>query len=128
MKTAVKISSLAYLIMPVKDAQASMPFYRDTLGLKVSNDDGVWVEFQTGGCTLALHSDSSLAPATVHGALPVFNVDDFNGTIELLKSAGVKIQNGPKEVCEVDAEQVGMSFEIQDPDGNFLSIYGTVAK
>jgi|LakMenEpi03Aug12_release.lakeMendotaPanAssembly.Ray.scaffolds.fasta_scaffold194033_2 lactoylglutathione lyase len=127
-KTNVKISTLGYVIVYVKDAQASIPFYKDTLGMTLKLDDDGWVEFETGGTTFCLHSGSEPITAK-HGygqPLPVFSVEDFHGTVDALKNAGVKLIKGPVQVCEAGPDKVGMSVEFADPDGNVLSVFGFV--
>lgn len=127
-KTNVKISTLGYVIVYVKDTKAALPFYRDTLGMTLKLDDDGWVEFETGATTFCLHSaKEQLSTERVHGQpLPVFSVEDFHGTLDALKAAGIKLLKGPVQVCEAGPEQVGMSAEFADPDGNVLSIFGFV--
>ncbi len=127
-KTNVKLSTLGYVIVYVKDAQASIPFYRDTLGMTLKLDDGGWVEFETGATTYCLHNGSEPITAT-HGygqPLPVFSVEDFHGTVDALKAAGVKLIKGPVQVCEAGPDKIGMSVEFADPDGNLLSVFGFI--
>lgn len=128
-KTNVKISNLGYVIVYVQDAQAAIPFYRDTLGMKLKLDDGGWVEFETGGTTFCLHSagEPITAKSGYGQPMPVFSVEDFHGTVEALKAAGVKLLKGPVQVCEPGPDKVGMSIEFADPDGNILSVFGFVA-
>ena len=128
-KTNVKISTLGYVIVYVKDTKIAVPFYRDTLGITVKSEEDGWVEFQTGAATFALHHHDKLKGDRTHGQpLPVFNVDDFNGTYQALKDSGVHFEAEPKQVCEAGPGQVGMSAEFKDPDGNILSIWGIVKK
>ena len=129
-KTNVKISSLGYVIVYVKDTKTAVPFYRDTLGIKVKSEEDGWVELDTGATTLALHGDKELTPnrSTKGQPVPVFNVDDFNATVEELKSAGVKFHKEPVQVCEMGPGKVGMSAEFSDADGNMLSVFGVVTK
>lgn len=128
-KTDVKISTLGYVIVYVKDTKTAVPFYRDTLGMTVKMDEDGWVEFETGAATFALHSDKNLSADRAHGQpVPVFNVDDFYATVEALKAAGIKLLKEPTQVCEAGPGKIGMSAEIKDPDGNVLSLFGMVSK
>ena len=127
-KTDVKLSTLSYVILYVKDANKSLPFYRDTLGLKVRVDSPGWVEFETGATTVALHSDEKLPAVRPHGqAIAVFNVEDIDAAYESLKAKGIKFAKEPQVVCETDGK-AGRSADFQDPDGNPLSIFGYSAK
>jgi metallothiol transferase len=128
-KTDVKLTSLGYVIVYVKDTQRAKAFYRDTLGMKIKTDDEGWVEFETGACTFALHSDPKLGDQRSPGQpIPVFHVDDIKRAYQALKNAGVKFESSPRQVCEVGPKQVGMTADFFDPDGNFLSIFGIVDK
>src|SRR5579883_2144991 len=116
-KSDVKIKTLGYVILYVKDIDRSMAFYRDTLGMKVKLDDSSWVEFDTGAATLALHVNAKLTGSRPHGQpLPVFCVDDINQTYKSLNKAGVKFENPPKQVCEAGPNQIGLSADFVDPD------------
>lgn len=128
-KSGVKIKNLGYVIVYVKDIERGVAFYRDTLGMTVKLDDSGWVEFDTGAATFALHVDPKLTGSRSPGQpIPVFCVDDINQTYESLKKAGVKFENPPKQVCEAGPNQIGLSADFLDPDGNPLSIFGTVEK
>lgn len=123
--TEVKLSTLSYVILYVKDTAKTVPFYRDTLGLKVRVDEHGWVELETGSVTLALHSDDKL-PAKRQGGEPivVFNVENIQQAYESLKAKGVKFEKEPQIVCEADGNKTGKSADFVDPDGNRLSIFG----
>lgn len=128
-KTDVKLTNLGYVIVYVKDMEKALPFYRDTLGMKVKVDDSGWVEFETGPATFALHADTKLSGTRAPGQpIPVFTVQDINHVYESLKNAGVKFESTPRQVCEAGPNQIGLSADFHDPDGNFLSIYGVVKK
>ena len=127
--TEVKLSSLSYVIIYVKDAQKALPFYRDTLGIKVKSDDGNWVELETGSTTLALHSNEELKTISREGQpVMVFSVEDLHDAFKALQTKGIKFNTEPHVVCEAGPEQVGMSADFRDADGNLLSIFGMVKK
>lgn len=126
--TNLKVSTLAYVIVYVKDTEKALPFYKDVLGFKVKNAVPGWVELDMGNTTLALHGeDKNAEPAKAvkrgNNTVAVFNVDNANEAHEVLKSHGVKIVNAPQVVCETP-EHVGMCVEFEDPDGNVLSLFG----
>jgi lactoylglutathione lyase len=123
--TGVKLSTLSYAILYVKNVAKSVPFYRDTLGIKVKMESPDWVEFETGATTLALHAEEKLAShKDPHGVTMCFSVDDLIGTYESLKQSGIKFSSEPKAVCEPFGDQVPSCAEFEDLDGNKLSIYG----
>jgi lactoylglutathione lyase len=123
--TNVKLKTLSYVILYVKDTTKAVPFYRDTLGLKVITQEDGWVEFETGGPTkLCLHGDPELKPnSAARQTCVCFSVDDIQGTYEALKAKGVKFAKEPHVVCEAEGK-TGKSADFYDADGNYLSVFG----
>ena len=126
-KTNIKVSTLSYAIVYVKDTAKALNFYRDILGATVKVDSPGWVEFETGATTLALHVDEDQSPRGRSSVVPVFPVENIRDAFHALKEAGVKIRKEPHEVCQVPGG-VGMSLDFEDPDGNLLSFYGVEKK
>ncbi len=126
--TDVKLSTLSYVILYVKDASKAVTFYSETLGLQVKFNEQGWVEFKSGAVTLALHSDDKL-PAKRQGGEPivVFNVEDIQHAYDGLRAKGVKFEKEPQVVCEIEGK-IGRSADFTDPDGNRLSIFAYSAK
>ncbi len=127
LKTDVRLDTLAYVIVHVRDTEQALLFYRDILGMKVLLNDSGWVELSTGATTLALHNQATTDKSS-SAVIPVFQVKDIESTYQSLNKAGVKFISTPKQVCEVGPNQVGLSADFHDPDGNLLSIYGIVNK
>lgn len=124
---AVALDNLAYLILSVKDVLKAVSFYRDTLGMRVKGEaNPYWTELESGGCTVALHKGGGTPPKSAAAPIPVFRVADVRGTYKALKARGVKASE-PHEVCSYE-DQVGLSSEFRDPQGNRLSIFGLVKK
>ena len=122
--TDIKLSTLAYVIVYVKDTKKSLPFYRDVLGMKVKFEDNGWVEMETGAVTLALHADEKHKVEHAVGPVPVFSVEDIYAAYEGLKNKGVKFDKELQVVCEGEEGKVGKSADFRDPDGNRLSVFG----
>jgi catechol 2,3-dioxygenase-like lactoylglutathione lyase family enzyme len=122
----VRVSKLSMVILFARDPIASLAFYRDLLGMKVTEQSPEWVELDGGGVSIALHSHPNV-PAKRDGANPwiVFGVDDVRGTYEALLAKGAKFLTEPKQVCG-DETYVGLSADLHDPDGNQISIFGKV--
>lgn len=125
-KSDVRLDTISYVIVYVRDTEKALPFYRDTLGMKVKSAEPGWVELETKGTTLALHG---MEPGKQHPGhkegqpIVVFSVEKIHESIEALKTRGVKIEGAPKQVCEA-GDHVGMSVEFHDPDGNLYSLFG----
>jgi extradiol dioxygenase family protein len=128
MKTTadVRIAKMAMVIVYSKDPMASLPFYRDLLGMRVQEASPHWVQLDCGGVSLSIHVHPNI-PATRDEAAPwvVFQVDDVRGTYEALVAKGVRFLEPPKQVCG-DETMVGLSADLLDPDGNRLSLFGMV--
>jgi catechol 2,3-dioxygenase-like lactoylglutathione lyase family enzyme len=121
--TDVKLSTLSYVILYVKDTAKTVPFYRDTLGMKVKVDEQGWVELESGPVTLALHAEANLPAKREGQPIVVFNVENIQQAYESLKAKGVKFEKEPHVVCEAEGKS-GKSADFVDPDGNRLSIFG----
>jgi lactoylglutathione lyase len=126
--TSLKVSTVSYAIVYVKNAQQSLAFYRDVLGLKVKVDSPDWVELETGATTVALHSEDRNKPITRgNNTVLVFTVEDVFAAHEALKAAGARVTEAPKVVCETPTG-TGYSLEFVDADGNLLSLYSEKQK
>ena len=126
--TKVKLSTLSYVILYVKNIESAKKFYSETLGMKIKVDAPDWVELDTGAATVALHTIES-SPSKPEKGNPelVFAVDNVYDAYDELKKAGVKFNHEPHQVCEQD-DSVGVSVSLLDEDGNTISIYSDVAK
>jgi catechol 2,3-dioxygenase-like lactoylglutathione lyase family enzyme len=49
------LRGVAVVWMPVQDIDRAKGFYRDTLGLRITNVDGEWAEVDANGLTLGLN-------------------------------------------------------------------------
>ena len=124
---ALALGPMTYLIFYVKDVLQAVPFYRDTLGMKVKGEaNEYWTEIDAGACTLALHKSENAPPQSKEAPVPVFNVADIRGAHAALKARGLKASE-LQQVCEL-GDQVGLSSEFRDPEGNRLSVFGLVKK
>ena len=126
-----RVDKIGYIILFVKDVEASTAFYRDKVGVPVRSFDPHWTELATQGTTIALHkvdeSNAGKAGSSQGGAEIVFSVDDVLGTRKLLAERGIAIA-APKMVHEAGPEMAGVSCLFRDPDGNLCSVYGIAPK
>lgn len=127
-KTEVKLSTLSYVILYVPDTKEAVPFYRDTLGMKVKTSEEGWVELDAGGTTVALHGHENM-PKKRDEAVPilVFGVEKIHEAYEYFQKKGIKFEKEPQEVCSTP-DHVGMSADFCDPYGNKISIFGMEPK
>lgn len=108
-----------------KDRAAALPFYRDTLGLRLVSEDPFAAVFEIAGATMRLSdvADWKPHPHTIFG----FTVDDIAKTVEELAGKGVAFLRYPG--FEQDKRGVWTSPDgaariawFNDPDGNNLSL------
>jgi len=98
-----------------KDTSSAMRFYNDLVGIKqiqsqVDNPNITWLQLESG---IMLHLiETPDAPAKPEGVHHAFEVEDFEGTKDILRESGYEIQ---REGIRYD----GQAFLfIADPDGN----------
>lgn len=105
------------VILLVSNMQASIKFYKDTLGLPLKSKSKDWTEFFQDGTVIALHpmrKKSIVGSST--GMLVGFMVSDMDATVKELKAKKVKFFKKPKD------EPFGKHAIIEDPDGHLISI------
>lgn len=123
----IKLESIGYVIMFVRDVAKAAEFYRDKLGIAHGDMNPEWMELRTKGVTLALHRSDEPPPHHVPG-IPdvVFNVEDVMATHAALEARGVEIH----EVHQVweSPEVIGLAAAFHDLDGNRMSLHGTVPR
>lgn len=89
-------------------------FYASALGLEPKFRDGErWIQYGAG---IALASREEGAPAT-GGAVPVFEVDDFEGAAERIAAAGGQV------LGTRDMGALGAVLSLRDPEGNIVQLF-----
>ena len=115
------MTELSHAIIFVSDMARSVAFYRDVLGLPVRFESAKWTEFETPGCTLALHladgpavASQNMAPA---GQCQLgFSVEDIAAFHQEMIAKGVTCLQPPEK------EDFGTLAEYADPDGLPFSV------
>ena len=101
----------------VSDMDRAVSFYRDVLGLRLARrDENTWVEFDSGGGRLALHSVAEGQPMTPGGATAVFSVDDLDRAKADLSTRGVRF------VHEGEVTGFARFASFLDTEGNTVQI------
>lgn len=122
-------SSNVVAFVPTLDYRVSKPFYEDTLGLKLVNEDPFALTFDANGTSLRVTKTPEFTPQpfTVLG----WWVDDIVATADAMAAAGIEFQRYPG----LDADERGLWGPpgarvkvgwFRDPEGNTLSITGFV--
>jgi len=111
----MQIKGVDFVLYNVSDYKRAVAFYRDVLGLKLSEEyGGYWGEFSIGPITLAIRAGD---PVTKGGAVIALAVDDVKKAVEYLKTKKVMIIDEPHE------GKVCFKATIADPDGNEIKLH-----
>ena len=108
----------------VQDMRRALAFYRDILGLRVTEEDEHWSALDVGGVRVGLHGTDGKpvppVPRDAHGAKSggtlTLRVADMRAEVTRLRRAGVKF------LGEVVDEPWGSIVAFEDPDGNVLKL------
>ena len=120
-----KVTSLGHVGLYVRDMERSVAFYRDVLGLKVSDRSPRGAVFMTAQDRLAEHHELLLAPGRDDdGKVNVLQQVSFRcatvGDVKEFYRVFVE-NNVPINRCVSHGNTV--SIYAQDPDGNSVEVY-----
>ncbi len=109
------------IIIYVQNMKGEVHFYRDILGLSIRYPQGLddyseemWVEFELGDCTLALHGGAQDSPDDLHEI--VFKVENVARARQMIINSGIAMD-------EMRTLEDGSPIaEGRDPDGHRFSI------
>jgi predicted enzyme related to lactoylglutathione lyase len=114
------IKGIAAVWLPVNDMNRSVAFYRDTLGLGVTEHGGDWSEVDANGLRIGLNGTES--PNGDGGALIAFQPEgDIEEEVDRLRGAGVDFSG------DISEHPWGRIVPFKDPDGNDLQLYAPPA-
>jgi catechol 2,3-dioxygenase-like lactoylglutathione lyase family enzyme len=112
-------------ILLSRDLDASMAFYRDTLGLEVARRDPDRIVFRCGSGTQLIVTESTVGTADSQTQL-AWRVPDIRAAIEELRARGVTIQEyeAPDPVTTDGVADMGHSWAAWfiDPSDNCLAV------
>jgi predicted enzyme related to lactoylglutathione lyase len=112
------VRGVAVVWMPVEDIERAKTFYRDTLGLSISKEDGEWAEVDANGLTLGLNGRESDGTRGDGGPVVTFQPErGLEETVSNLKEQGV---NFPAEISD---HPWGRVATFKDSEGNDLQLY-----
>jgi lactoylglutathione lyase len=127
---AVKLTKVDYVILYVRDLDASTAFYRDAVGLPHRFTDNGYAEFATEGTKFSLFDRSGVRGLI--GREPseggpsgevAFIVDDVDAHAERLRKAGVQILSGPE-----NRSWGQRTLHFLDPDGNVVEFAQEISR
>jgi len=122
---------LTHVRLLVRDYAASLHFWRDTIGLRVSfgDEEGPYADFDTGAATLAVFSSAAMIQDTgiesgrggrgADDILLVLEVPDVDERVRELEGRGVRFVTQP-----TDQPDWGIRVaHFRDPEGNLIELF-----
>lgn len=113
------VETIDYVVLYVRDLEASIAFYRDVIGLPLKLQDSGYAEFAVRGTKFGLYQRARLpgligrqAGSGAPAGEVLFLVDDVDAEAERLRGQGVEILAGP-----VDRPWGHRTLHVLDPDG-----------
>jgi predicted enzyme related to lactoylglutathione lyase len=105
--------------MPVQNIERAKKFYRDTLGLQITNEDGEWAEVDANGLTIGLNGREPSGAGATGGPVVTFQpAGSLEEAVSNLKEQGVEV---PAAISE---HPWGRVATFKDSEGNDLQLYG----
>ncbi len=112
------LRGIAAVWMPVQDIERAKGFYRDTLGLPITKEDGEWAEVDANGLTLGLNRREPSGAQGDGGPVVTFQPEaSLEETVNDLKSQGVEVPAGISE------HPWGRVATFKDSEGNDIQLY-----
>jgi catechol 2,3-dioxygenase-like lactoylglutathione lyase family enzyme len=109
----------------VSDLEAAKSFYSDTLGIEVSEENGMLTLHLAGDRNTLVYPKPDHVPATY--TILNFPVDDIEATVDELTARGVRFERYEGTPVETDAKGIfrgggPLIAWFTDPAGNTLSV------
>ena len=112
------LKGVAVVWMPVKDIERAKGFYRDTLGLELTKEDGDWAEVDANGLTIGLNGREPSGANGEGGPVVTFQPEgSLEETVQSLNGAGVEVPAGISE------HPWGRVATFKDSEGNDVQLY-----
>lgn len=119
--------SRSFSSFSTNDMPATKSFYSDTLGLSVSEENGVLMLDLQGGQRLMIYHKDDHQPATF--TILNFETGDIEGTVDRLSAAGVEFERYGEEFGQDErgiASSLGPRMAwFKDPADNIVAIIQT---
>jgi catechol 2,3-dioxygenase-like lactoylglutathione lyase family enzyme len=126
--TTMLRDSKAFSGYSVDDIDKAKEFYGQTLGLDVSEENGLLSLQFAGGSAVLLYPKENHTPATF--TVLNFPVDDVDKAVDELTARGVRFETYQQEGLRTDEKGIAREFGppiawFTDPAGNILSVLET---
>ncbi|TQS42636.1 VOC family protein [Cryptosporangium phraense] len=111
-------TGVASVWVPVDDMDRAVTFYRDVLGLKLTDEQPQWSELDAGGLMIGLNAREGASQHADGGAVISFRPDDdIESEVDRLRAAGVNFTG------EISDHEWGRIVPFKDSEGNDLQLY-----
>lgn len=117
-----KVSSLGHIGLLVHDVERSKAFYRDVLGLTVSDESDTGTVFMTAQDRSQEHHELQLRPGRADGNV-VSQISFRCATLAELKTFHREFLEGGVSVERVLSHGNAIGVYFADPDGNTVEVY-----
>lgn len=118
-------STVGQLLIPVKDLDKAITFYRDVLGLRfLFTAPPKMSFFQAGNVRLLVGVPEGNQPRQ-RGSMVYFKVTDIHAVYDTLTKRGAKFPDKPHLVHRAETYELWLT-EFADPDGNQLALMSEV--
>ena len=112
------IKGVSSVWVPVEDMDRATAFYRDTLGLEITEHDGGWAEADANGVKIGLNAGEQEGAGADGGPVIAFEPSEgIDAAVEELRSRGVEFP------AEISDHPWGRVATFEDSEGNDLQIY-----
>ena len=113
-KPALKVS---HIWLYVKDIQASIRFYRDTLSLEVVETFPDGALLNAGGIFIGIHREEEDRKSQPGGTSIILHTRDIEKSFDMLRQRGVEFPR------KIGSEPYGRIATFKDPDGYLLELW-----
>lgn len=121
----MKVTKIAFQVLPVISIARARDFYEDVLELRASRifekDGSGEIDYDIAGARLSIVCGSQSYGEVKPGGMVALEVDSFNEVLMRIRAKQFKIISGPSETAEAHLAIVS------DPDGNQIIIHKTKA-
>ncbi|MBI3666639.1 MAG: VOC family protein [Acidobacteria bacterium] len=119
------LSRIGQIAITVSDLDRAVPFYRDTLGLKLLFQVPNMAFFDCEGIRLMLGLPEK--PGENHSSILYYKVEEIQKAFETLSGRGVPFEGKPHLVARMPDHDLWMAF-FRDPDRNLLALMSEVRR
>ncbi|MFI5955996.1 VOC family protein [Cryptosporangium sp. NPDC051539] len=111
-------TGVASVWVPVDDMDRAVEFYRDVLGLELTDQQSQWSELDADGLRIGLNAREGASEHADGGAVISFRPDGaLESEVDRLRDAGVRFTG------EISEHAWGRIVPFKDSEGNDLQLY-----